>query len=125
MGVKTLDESQHAHRVLVTELAPHSPLLLSSPHHQAQAETGLRPGPQLSCGSAGQPRISTLTVGCGPGPGPRAGGQIGIIFLFFAAERMRPGAVWRVCLASSFLTDTITGERVSSTGEPRHRQFSH
>ena len=80
VGVKTLDESQHAHRVLVTELAPHP--LLPSPLQQGQAETGLRPGAQLSCGSAGQPRISSLTVGCGPGPGARADGQIVIIFHF-------------------------------------------
>ena len=111
----TLDESQHARDV--PELAGH-PLLphLAPPHHQGEAQTGLRPGAQLSCGAAGQPRISTLTVGCGPGGTPGSGTDWND-FLFSAAEKTTLAVVWRDCLASSFPTDTIIGGRVSSTGE--------
>ena len=115
----TLHESQHA--LGVPQLAGH-PLLphLASNHQQGEAKTGLRPGAQLSYGSAGQPRISTLTVGCGPGGTPVGRGTDWNYFLFSAAERTRLAVVWRVCLASSFHTDTITGGRVSSTGETSH-----
>ena len=75
----TLDESQHA--LVVTELAGHP--LLPPPHQPGQAETRLRPSAQLSCGSAGQPRISSLTVGCGPGGTPGPGTDWNYIFLIF------------------------------------------
>ena len=116
----TLHESQHA--LGVPQLAGY-PLLphLASHHQQGEAKTGLRPGAQLSCGSAGQPRISTLTVGCGPGGTPGGiGDRLELFLLFSAAERTTLAVVWRVCLASSFHTDTITGGRVSSTGETSH-----
>ena len=119
--IKRLDESQHA--LGLTELAGHSLLPhLASPLQQAEAETCLRPGAELSCGSAGQSRISTLTVGCGaPGPGgtPGSGTDWNYFFLFSAAERTTLAVVWRDCPASSFHTDTTTDGRVSSTGETR------
>ena len=81
--IKRLDESQHA--LGLTELAGHSLLPhLASPLQQAEAETCLRPGAELSCGSAGQSRISTLTVGCGaPGPGGTPGSGTDWNYFFF------------------------------------------
>ena len=74
-----LHEPQHA--LGVPQLGGHPlPPQLASHHWQGEAKTGLRPGAQLSRGSAGQPRISTPTVGCGPGGAPGGREQIEIIF---------------------------------------------
>ena len=88
----TLDEPQHA--LGVPELAGH-PLLphLAPPHQQGEAQAGLRPGAQLSCGAAGQPRISTLTVGCGPGGTPGSGTDWNDLFIFRSGENDTRGSL--------------------------------